>query len=200
MPTTTTVNQSKIEYDETKFAELILYVASRMAGDPSYGSVKFNKVLFFSDFLHYAVYGTPISGVEYVRHPLGPAPRGIKTLQERLISSGDADLAILRKGGRAQKILFPKRDIDIDMFRSSEIAVVNEVIDALKDNTMDEVSNLSHRYLAWKSAHERATIPYDAIFLYDGPYTDSDILHAESVAKTLRTELKSAGIPVDTAA
>jgi hypothetical protein len=171
-----------------------------MAGDPSYGSVKFNKVLFFSDFLHYADFGTPITGVDYVRHPLGPAPKGYKALQERLIANGDADLAILRKEGRAQKILFPKREVNIDVFKPSEIAVVEEVISALRENTMEEVSDLSHRYLAWKSAREREIIPYQAIFLYDGPYTAADILHAESVTEKLRPELERAGIIFDSAA
>jgi hypothetical protein len=186
--------KGRVTYDEDKFIELILYVASRLAGDSSYGSVKLNKALFFSDFLHYASYGSAISGVEYVKHPLGPAPRGISVLQERLIERGDADLAILRGSGRAQKLLFAKREPKLELFKGTEIATVDDVLAAFKGHSMPEVSEASHALLAWKVAPERATIPYEAIFLYDGPITEEDVTHAQTVAKKLRSDLERAGV------
>ena len=63
------------EYDEAKFAELLLYVARRLDGDPAGGAVKLNKVLFYAEFAHVRAHGQPISGAEYEKLENGPAPR-----------------------------------------------------------------------------------------------------------------------------
>src|SRR4051794_25639715 len=55
-------NQHEPEFNKAKFKEMVLYVASRLAGDPSNGSIKLNKVMAISEFLHYKRFGTPIAG------------------------------------------------------------------------------------------------------------------------------------------
>lgn len=177
-------------YEKGKFTELLLYVASRMLGDPSYGSVKLNKVLFFSDVIHYAQFGTSITGAEYVRQRLGPAPRGITDVQAELQMKGDADLAVLQRGTRVQKILFPKRAPTLDVFKGSEIATVEAVIEAFRDHTAEEVSDLSHTLDGWKFAREHEVIPYWTIFLYNGLMTDEDVTRGLTLANELREQVE----------
>jgi hypothetical protein len=184
----------KPEMDEGKFTELLLYVASRLAGDPSYGSIKLNKALFFSDFFHYADYGSSITGAEYVKHPLGPAPRGILAIQHRLIENHEAALATVLRGGRQQKMLFALREADLSEFTGTEIAQVESVLSAMSGTTAHEVSEISHAMLGWQVAGERETIPYHSIFLYSGPVTDEDVKTAQSVVEQLRPELERAGV------
>jgi len=183
-----------ITYDESKFTELLLYVAKLMLDDPSNGSVKLNKVLFYSDFFHYAFYGSPITGATYVKHPRGPAPRGIADLQHR--HSDDMELAVFRHGAHPNNILFPKREADLTIFKGTEIAMVNSVFNALKGRSADDVSNMSHALQGWKAAREREEIPYYTIFLYDGPVTEADIEDGQRIAQTLKSELESAGFAV----
>lgn len=180
--------------DEGKFTELLLYVASRLAGDPSYGSIKLNKALFFSDFFFYADYGTSITGAEYVKHPLGPAPRGIVAIQQKLIEQGDAALATVQRGGRQQKMLFPLREADLSSFTGKEIAQVEQIISATSEVTAQEISDISHGMLGWQVAGEREIIPYHSVFLYNGPVTDEDVKAAQSVVEQLRPELERAGV------
>jgi hypothetical protein len=182
------------EFNKEKFKELLLHVASRMLGDPSYGSIKLNKVLFFSDNLHYLIYGESITGATYVRHRFGPAPKGIIDIQEELIADKDADLAVLQRGPRVQKILFPKRDAKIGMFSGTEIATVQVVLDTLAEYTAPQVSDLSHSMSGWKLASELEEIPYSAIFLYDSPITEDDILQGKNAAGALRRELENVGL------
>jgi hypothetical protein len=191
--TTTTIEEHQIQYDEQKFTELLLYVTSRLVGDPSNGSVKLNKVLFFADFFTYKIRGTPITGATYVKHPLGPAPRGIRSLQQRLIENGEADLAVVLRGTQYQKLLFAKREPDLSLFDGSEIAAVDAVIEGLASSNMREVSNMSHTLLGWRVAEELGVIPYCAALLYDGPLTVEDVLHGRSLASRLRSELENAG-------
>jgi hypothetical protein len=184
----------KFDFDRGKFTELLLYVAARLIGDPAYGSIKLNKVLFFSDFFHYANYGKPITGAEYVKHPLGPAPRGIVQIQNELIASGDADLAMAQNGARAQKMLFPKREANVAMFSGTEIAQVEHILNALSDVTGMQASNLSHTMLAWQITPEREVIPYETVFLYDGPITEADTLRAKELENELGSELSRVGV------
>ena len=48
-----------------KLQELILYVAKVSEGDPTFGLVKLNKILFFSDFRHFLDTGQSITGQEH---------------------------------------------------------------------------------------------------------------------------------------
>lgn len=40
-------------YEPQRLAELIMFVANRVLGDPMFGLTKVNKVLFFADFESY---------------------------------------------------------------------------------------------------------------------------------------------------
>src|SRR5262245_38797352 len=70
---------------ERKLQNLILYVAAKCAGDKHFGTVKLNKILFFSDFMAYAVTGSAITGGAYLALDAGPAPRRMPAIREQMI-------------------------------------------------------------------------------------------------------------------
>src|SRR5271154_4436671 len=82
--------KTKIEYNEKRMIELILYIGAKCGLDEHYGVLKLNKILFFSDFQAFRTRGKPITGAEYAKLPNGPAPRGMKRLRKTLEVSGDA--------------------------------------------------------------------------------------------------------------
>lgn len=178
---------TEITYNEAKLKELLLYVATRLAGDPSNGTIKMNKVLFFSDVLHYANYGSAITGATYLKQQFGPAPKGIRALQEELISAGEGNMNVVY-GARMQRMFFASRKADLSLFSSTEIDQVNSVIEQLRDSTAMEVSDLTHRMLGWRCAGEREEIPYYSIFLYDGPLTADDVDRGRELARELQLQ------------
>ena len=180
------------KYDEGKFRELFLYVHARLAGDPSNGSLKSNKVLFFSDFIHYAAFGRPITGVPYIHRQFGPAPSGAKRVQKDLIESDDADLVVIGSGPAYQKMLFPKRKPDLSEFTPEEISTVNMVLEALKDHTGHEASDFSHAWLAWKLTRMGEEIPYSWGLMYDGPVPDETFTFAEGLVQEIREQAGAA--------
>lgn len=171
---------TKIEYDEAKFTELMVYVATRMANDASFGATKLNKVMFFADFWHYAQYGRPITGAEYQKLINGPAPRRLLPVQDAL--------------SYQQKRFVPLREPNLAIFTAQEIDFVDHVINILRDSTATRVSQLSHQLAAWQMAEVGGTIPYNAIFIYNGPVTDNDHEHAARVIEQLRPQLEGAGV------
>ena len=52
--------RAKFKPDDRKLAEMILLIAKRSEGDPAFGAVKLDKLLFHCDFSAYLTYGTPI--------------------------------------------------------------------------------------------------------------------------------------------
>src|SRR5438034_11290020 len=84
----------KWKEDEPRFRELVLYICEKCAADPKFGATKLNKILYFADFLAYAEFGEPITGVEYQKIANGPAPRRLLPIREEMIKAGD--LAIQR--------------------------------------------------------------------------------------------------------
>lgn len=179
----------EIEYDETKLAELMLYVANRMSNDTYFGATVLNKALFFSDFFHYAQHGKPITGADYQKLPQGPAPRKLLPVQTDLVNNGSAALRHVQRGSFTQKRLIPLRDADVSRFSGTEIAMVENVIKQLSGHAAKAVSNASHTLVGWQVAQPKETIPYHSVFLFSEPVTDADIIFAKEAEGELRDEL-----------
>jgi hypothetical protein len=79
----------RIKPDDSKFRELILLIARESEGDPRFGSIKLNKLLFYADFVAYQHLGKPITGQEYFALPQGPAPRYMVPIREKMEADGD---------------------------------------------------------------------------------------------------------------
>jgi len=150
-----------------KFKELILYIAQESEGDSTFGATKLNKILFFCDFLSYRAYGESITGQRYFKLPYGPAPRPLVPVVRELIEEGSCIKVPRSRFGRPQETIFAKREADIDVFNSRDIALVDFVMRQLRDNDATQVSDLSHEFIGWQLAGDQEDIPYETIFLGD---------------------------------
>lgn len=183
-------NSSTQTYNEAKLKELVLYVSQKWFGNHRNGSVELNKALFFSDALSYALLGRSITGVEYVRHPYGPAPKGITSVQRSLSMSGDAKILKFSGPGRpGPTIIFPQRDADTSLFTSQEKRVIDLVVSELEDMVTDDVSEMSHTLDGWRLAAQGETIPLFTIFLDNALLSEQDIEAGQAVAEQLRGDL-----------
>ncbi len=151
--------------DERKLKELMLYVANKCSADPDFGAVVLNKILFFSDFISYATMTRPVTGVEYQKLALGPAPRRLPPLRRELLEQRDAVVVPADRMGFRQERLVALREPDLEGFSGAEIALVDAVIDQLRGSTAKAVSDISHGWsLAWEVAELGETIPYSTAF------------------------------------
>jgi hypothetical protein len=181
-----------LAYNEQKLDELVLYVALRCENDPFCGAVKLNKILFFADFMAYKTLGCPITGAHYVKLQLGPVPHEVDAAKRRLEASGRARQreSKLFPAGFAQKRVVALDDPDLKLFSSSEIAIVDQVIDQLRMENASTVSELSHRFPGWKLAEFGEDIPYESALLPSDAdefpeLTDDDKEWAQGVAARL---------------
>src|SRR5246127_1050869 len=163
---------AKAVADERKLAELILYISQKCANDPTFGAVKLNKILCYSDFLFYAYNDRGITNVEYQKLPNGPAPRRLIPVRERLIQNGDlAVQEVALKSGQTQKLTVNLRKPNLDIFSGTEIATVDRVIESMENVTAENVSEMSHTLVGWLVVDEGETIPYNTIYFANPPLT-----------------------------
>lgn len=172
--------------DEEKLGELILYVSQRCATDPKFGSVKLNKILYFSDFLSFGRWGKPITGVDYQHLRQGPAPRRLIPVRDRLQKNGALVVQeVPLMNGNIQKRTVNLREADLSEFAGNEISLVDQVIKTLWNLDADETSELSHQLVGWKMTKQGDSIPYGTIFLSDAPLSPAEIQRGKEIAAEL---------------
>lgn len=152
----------KTTYDERKFTELLVHVASRLQSDRSGGATKLNKVLFFADFAHVRRTGSPITGATYQKLAHGPAPRRLRPVREQLTARGDAEIRAEDFLGYQQHRLVPRRAADLSVFSDDELDTIERVLTDLDGLNARQVSDLSHEEAGWRLVDFGEDIPYEA--------------------------------------
>jgi len=168
--------------DERKLAELILYISQKCANDPTFGAVKLNKILCYSDFLFYAYNDRGITNVEYQKLPNGPAPRRLIPVRDELIENGDLAMQqIILKSGETQKRTVNLRNPNLDLFTGAEIAIVDRIIESMQGMTAEDISEMSHTLVGWLVADDGETIPYNSIYFANPPLSEAEISRAREL-------------------
>lgn len=152
--------------NQNKFDELVVYIANRSTEDANFGVTKLNKILFYSDFFAYERLGMSITGFSYIRLPFGPCPRSGDLQLKYLVRDSRITISSIPRFNQVQKRIHALTEASLEGFSADEIAIVEEVLDALEDLNAREASNLSHTFIGWKLAEEHEAIPY-AVSLID---------------------------------
>ncbi len=172
--------------DESKLAELILYVAKKLLDDRKGGATKVNKVLFAAEFAHVRTHGTPITGVPYQKLKNGPAPRRLLPVRDDLVADGSAEVKREFYMGYPLDRILPRREPDLSRFTEDELKIVDDAIEALWNKTGVEASEQLHSEMGWRMVRIGETIPYEAAFLAPAfEVTESMANHARELAERL---------------
>jgi len=177
------MDEYKPQYDSAKLQELIVYIAHQSRDDPMFGAVKLNKILYYADFYAYRTLGEPISGAEYQRLPEGPAPRSLLTARHDLLADGAIEIEHRQAFNHVQQRVVPKRAARPGVLSEREMALVDEVITALRFMNARQVSDMSHEELGWRLVGDYETIPYPTAFLSAEPLTQDQIERGLEVAR-----------------
>ncbi len=163
---------------EAKLRELMLHISEKCADDPSYGATKLNKILDVADQRSYVLYGTPITGVEYLALDKGPAPRRLLPIKQSMIEAHEIVEEKRVVGGYVQRRIVPLRKPNLSMLTGQDVAVVDAVIEEMWKKGGARVSKESHGR-RWRIAHKAGvSIPYAAAFL-----TNEEVVRPEDKAR-----------------
>ena len=174
-----------VEYDETKFAEMIVFVAAELMEDPAGGATKMNKILFFAEFAHVRAAGRPISGVEFQKLSRGPAPRTLLPVRRALTASGEISVRRDLYLGYPLDRIVPARQPNTGAFSASEHKALSDALHEFRNLTATQASDRSHEELGWRAVADGQTIPYEAALLRRPALTPRVVLRAAELAKAL---------------
>ena len=174
----------RFKQDTQKFKELVLFISERCATDPNFGATKLNKILFLADFWSYAHSGEPITGVEYIRLPNGPAPRPLVPIRKEMIANGELaiqETSLAKEMSRKRPVNL--RSADLSLFTAAEIALVDQIIAMCGPATATRMSDYTHSWHGWIAAADQETIPYETVFISDDPITPFELERGKELAK-----------------
>jgi hypothetical protein len=172
--------------DDTKLRELILYLAKKCEGDLAFAKTKLCKLLFYSDFGAFVELGSSITGQPYVKLPNGPVPPRATRLLTKMEKAGELAMAKRSFHGHPQEKPMALREPDLSLFTGAEIALVDVVIDQLRDHNARGVSDLSHDFIGWQAAAMGEEIPYETALVDVSPATEDEIAYARQLVSAGR--------------
>ena len=162
-----------------KFKALVHHVIHECTDRPSQlGTIRLNKVLWFSDITAYRIDGRAITNERYVKRRFGPVPKRVLQALKELEASGD--IAVME----------PEHDFDTRKFVSlkppalkrlsnREKLITSAVLHGVLDRTANEISEMSHDDI-WRAALEGEEIPFAATLASTpGEVTDEVVAWAE---------------------
>jgi Protein of unknown function (DUF4065) len=168
------------EENEGRFKELILYISQKCASDPKFNTLKLNKLMFFSDFWAYACFGKPITGFEYVKLQMGPAPNKMREVKKAMVA--EKTLAIQPLAWTTWRKTVNLRAPDLSAFTGTEIALVDSLIEGLRDVDGETLSDITHKMPCWALPSLGEAIPYETVFLSNEELTTADEERGRAVA------------------
>jgi uncharacterized phage-associated protein len=172
-------------HPDARLRELILYIAEKCGTDPEFSATRVNKIFFYADFLSFARTGTPITGAAYQALEHGPVPKRLLPVRKRMVDSGELEIRKVRKYtySRHQYVALRSAKLD-EFFKPSDIALVDEIIEAFRGTSAQTISRFSHHRL-WRIARGPSNvdgpIPYEAMYISDDPQSDSDVARANEL-------------------
>lgn len=145
-------------FNKTKTAHLVLWLAKEL----SPYKTAMNKLLFYTDFLHFKNTGRSITGLKYVAIDFGPVPDHFGSMYDMLIDEQVIGInGSMTDFGFTERFVAAKSDIDKSVFEESEINAIENIVKELGRNSTKEIVEKSHQEEAWlENQASKSTISY----------------------------------------
>lgn len=140
-----------------KVREAIVYFCSA----PDMWVTKLAKMLFYSDFLHYKLNTTSITGLAYAHLPRGPVPEHYELIRADLLDNSAVRIEERNGTNWSGEVVVAERAPDLSVFTPSELQVLESVRSRLAGLTSKAISKLSHSETAYAATTMGERIPYE---------------------------------------
>ncbi|MCK4327706.1 MAG: SocA family protein [Candidatus Diapherotrites archaeon] len=147
-----------------KYKEVVHYIIQECQKSPTFGMTLLYKLLYFTDFDYYELNGTSITGTDYRRIPLGPAPCDIDIVLSQLKAEGAIKETRLEFSGVKQRRLIPLEPAKPEHLSAIEIKHIDNEIQKYSGWTARNISAFSHEDMPFKATEENELIDYKLVF------------------------------------
>jgi hypothetical protein len=155
--------EREFEWRPGRFKDAVLYIAEQLANDPTFGSTKLNKILYFADTDAYRILGEPITGAVYQRNHYGPTAVEYKPMIDEMERERLIDVRKARVVDHNQEIVTSTGQFKarIEQFSDEQKAILDVRIAEFREYNNTESSDESHlRSAGWLAMNPFETIPY----------------------------------------
>lgn len=166
-----------VEFTESKFKQLLLYILQKCGGKPNLGETVLYKLLYFCDFDYFELYEKPLTGMPYKRLQYGPVPN--QTIYNPVVNSmiRNGELERISRpyiGETVQTRYIACRESDQTVFTPQEIKVIDKVTNRLSDMNARQIEDHSHRDNPWLMHKDGEIIDYGSVFAREGEFAQRD--------------------------
>jgi hypothetical protein len=173
----------RVQPNETRARELILYVAELTGQDESFGSTKLNKALCHADFSAFALNHEPLTGMEYQKNELGPTLRFLLPILRGMQAEGLIRVEQSDDPVYQETRVVALRPADVSLFSDAERTVIERSVNRIRPLGGKEASDLSHEFPGWVLAELGETIPYEAVFWNNRDLYQDEIAYGLELAQ-----------------
>jgi len=181
-----------------KLKELIVYILDRCRQKPILGEAALNKILYFSDFIHYATGGHSITGVRYIKEKRGPVPdpNALLAARNELIEETRLSIREDPSFGSSRQIPIAIDHVDKSVFEKQELGLVDFVLNHFCKYSTTEMAGITNADLGWQMAAHGADVPYHTVWIRRRNLMPVDALERAAV----RARLARKGLRPDSTA
>ena len=167
---------------QNRLKEAILYVCQKAAEMEFFGAIKLNKILWRADFKSFAERQIPVTGRQYQRLAMGPAPVDMPPVVSDLLREGAIVIERREIGRHAEKRHVGKVEPVLGAFSPEDLDYIDEAIEHYRHMTGTEASDESHG-VAWKTREDGDPMPYQSAYLENGPLPQATLDKLKGIAR-----------------
>ena len=127
-----------------------------------------NKLLFYTDFIHYRNYGKSIMGLQYRAIPLGTVPSNYDRILANVVEKELVQVEYVQfNNGNVGENYKPNplHPFDESLFSEQELKTLQNVVKNFKDKKTNQIVAINHQEKAWIDNHEqRGLVDYEYAF------------------------------------
>jgi hypothetical protein len=167
---------------QNRLKEAILYVCQNASGMELFGAIKLNKILWRADFKSFAERQIPVTGRQYQRLAMGPAPVEMPPVVNDLLRDGAIVIERRKVGRHEEKRHVAKVGAVLRAFSQEDLDYLDEAIEHYRFLSGTEASDESHG-VAWKTREDGDPMPYQSAYFEDRPLSDRIMGKLTGIAK-----------------
>ncbi len=144
-------------FDLELVENIISYIASKVK---NLTITSLNKYLWYIDMLSFNQRGISITGLVYQNQQFGPTIINQKYKEISLLDDKYTREDYDNENGTITKIVSNK-NFDLSKLSYKEIEIINTIIKLLKDKSVTDISNMSHKEEGWKKTKRFENISFE---------------------------------------
>jgi len=147
-----------------KFAEMVLFFSEKLQP----WKTKLNKLLFYTDFTFFKLYGQSISGAKYCAIDMGPVPDNFNSIYDYLVKKEiiKINYTPFTNGGLGEQF-FALKKFNAGLFQEEELSVLNDIFNRFNKTTTSDIIDISHKEEAWIKNHSESNKDISYLYAFD---------------------------------